>query len=63
MSITIGREAVITTRGTSKLRIIVNRTNFLNFSREIGSVSNHSKILPEIILLVFNIAMRKKLKN
>ena len=59
----IGREIVITINGMSKLLIIVIRINFFNLSREIGRVSIHSKIPPEINFIVFNMDIRKKLKN
>jgi len=63
MSIIIGNTTVIAISGISKLRIIVKNINFFSFALEIGNVSNHSKIDPDRIFIVFNIAIRKKLKN
>ena len=63
ISNTIGKAMIITIIGRSKLRKIVRNTIFFNFSLFIGKVSNHSKILPDIIIPVSNIPIKKKLKN
>ena len=61
--IIIGKQIVITINGMSILRIMVYKISFFNFPREMGNVSNHSNIFPDKIFMVFNIAIRKKLKN
>ena len=63
INIIIGNAVKITIIGKSKLRKIAYKTNFFNVSLEIGNDSYHSKLFPDIIMVVFVIANRKKLKN